>query len=121
MDWYATRIHLVEIGSSPHLFNSDSDDADPVIPGVEEIFRLGPEVELEDVRSGQAYIQVKPDEAQTWKEAHEVLMAQLKGFADEEDRLRASHRQQMEEIDRQRLTAWAGYENINNTISANKM
>jgi hypothetical protein len=113
------KFHLVASGDDN--FGLDNGEYKPPIPGVEEIFHLGPEIDdPDDLPQEEQSVVVTPEESVKWPLAYGLLSAAMKRFREQEAEERAKFDRNMAEIDRRRQEAWARYEEIHNTIKGNK-
>lgn len=106
-------------GSTPFtLFDPEDEEAEkPLIPGVERVFRIGSrDIEFEDMEDDKQYTEVTASEAQGWADAYQLFLGAMQRLEQQAEEETARYRQQMEEIDRRRLAAWAEYEPVHDKI-----
>lgn len=117
MSYELNKEYLVEGVMEDYLLDPQ---AHLVIPGVDEVLRLGPVVNIDELGVEHHFIQATAEEAHTWAAEYKTLDVRMKDLSEREARLREFYEQAMQDIDRDRLEAWAAYEPIHHKIGVSK-
>lgn len=113
------QFHLVASGDEK--FALLDDDCMTLIPGVEEVFHLGPAIgDPADLPPEQQSVSVTSDEAARWPRLYGLFSASMVRLQEQAAEERKMFAEKMAEIDRRRQEAWARYETISNTIKENR-